>query len=115
MGDSLGSEMELQILRSSVSVLRVAAGVEPYVVATAGINQMLDHLVNYQWSDEEHRIVYECLRKAQQLRIVPLREWLASEATRLGHPDVDWDAYFAQPSERIDVADLVGRFKSTSL
>jgi hypothetical protein len=70
-------------------------------------------LENYTWQEEEHKIVYQTLRKARANGAVSLRTELPAHATRLGFPDVDWQSYFAGPREarHHDVDRLIGELK----
>lgn len=110
MHDSMRSKAELHVLRALISLACDAS--EPNS-AKGGVKTLLDQLSGYAWSDEEHRMVYECLRNAPSLRVVPLRERLAAEATRMGHPDVDWDRYFAHAADDADIADLIRCLRTT--
>lgn len=75
-------------------------------------SQLLRELSGYVWADEEHRLVYECLRSAQGHRKTRLREEMAAEATRMGHPDVDWDLYLLPSAgESADLPGLIRRLK----
>jgi hypothetical protein len=67
----------------------------------------LSRLANYSWQDEEHRVVYESLRAALRHPADRLREEMAAEATRMGHPDVDWELYF-QPAGLADMEAIIG-------
>lgn len=112
MDDSVRADAELSILRSLLSRARDM----PEANATSGdLKTHLDVLSDHVWSDEEHRVVYECLRTAQRLHVSPLRQEMASLATRLGHPDVDWDSYLSQPAENVDPDDLIDRLKRNRL
>ena len=43
-----------------------------------------------------------------------LRQDLAAEATRMGHPDVDWDTYFAPPEPTANLSNLLQEIKSAN-
>ncbi|HKQ86843.1 MAG TPA: hypothetical protein VJS43_08740 [Candidatus Acidoferrales bacterium] len=112
MGEAVRSDIELNILRLLLS--RASAVVQPNT-AKSDLKALLDQLSDYVWSDQEHRVVYECLRSTRWVHMARLRQEMASGATRLGHPDVDWDCYFKQPDENPDVADLILRVKGNRL
>jgi hypothetical protein len=76
--------LELTLLRSLCASRHLNA-------ARARITPGLD---DYQWHDEDHRIVYEALGKLSDRDKRPLREQLPVIATRMGFPDVDWENYF---------------------
>ncbi|MGH9575048.1 MAG: hypothetical protein ACRD40_16145, partial [Candidatus Acidiferrales bacterium] len=57
--------------------------------------------------DHEHRVVFQCLGTARRTRVIPLRTQMALMATRLGHPDLDWNFYFGQPTEHFELVDLI--------
>jgi hypothetical protein len=69
-------------------------------------------LGDYLWADQDHRIVFEALVRSAKVPASSLRERLAAEATRMGFPDIHWDAYFeARPSgseSNRTVAELIG-------
>lgn len=100
------TDLEIAALRDFIA--RASAGITGE--SDAGqIKALLGRLAGYAWVEQEHRVVYECLRLAHGRRVVPLREEMASEATRMGHPDVDWDLYFRPPRVDVDLAELVRR------
>jgi hypothetical protein len=71
-----------------------------------GLDELLGRLSDFTWADEEHRVVYECVRSARGHHKLRLREEMAAEATRMGHPDVDWSVYFL-PSQLLSEAGLL--------
>lgn len=102
-------DIELSILRALVSRAQEAGDTRSRSIAdSAGL---YDELANHEWSETEHHVVYQCLRAARQPHPVPLREELAARATRMGHPDVDWDLYFRQASGEIDLVEMVRSLK----
>jgi hypothetical protein len=112
MDDAARFETELKILRL---ILYRASAVESPNPLGGDLSSFLDQLTDYEWTDHEHRVVYECLRIARRSRVALLGTQMASVATRLGHPDVDWDSYFGQPTEHLDLVDLIERLKRNSL
>lgn len=96
-------EVERLVLRGVLSLT------QHWTNAEAGdrLGPLLAELAGYRWKDQEHRVVYECLRILGASRTKPSREQLAAQATRLGHPDVDWPTYLAQEDEPIDLPALM--------
>jgi hypothetical protein len=95
------AETELSILRASV---RLAEAGRPDDV----FDYAFSELANHRWSNEEHRIVFESLRAAiRRHQSTSLRQEMAAEATRMGHPDVDWNLYFQAPNDVTPLADLL--------
>jgi hypothetical protein len=97
--DTSAVEMELTVLRA---------------LCAAPSALHLGELSGYQWQDQEHRVVYECLRAAHPIAAVPLRERMATHATRMGHPDVDWPLYFTPPPAVTDLSKLIHLLKATT-
>jgi hypothetical protein len=95
------SHAELNALRFLVSR---ASGLSDPNASKGDFEALLDELSDYVWTNLEHRVVYDCLRTAFRAHMAPLRQEMASVATRLGHPDVDWHSYFEQPTESADIA-----------
>lgn len=112
MDDSARFDMELNILR--LMLARAEADMQPNAPG-GDLTAFVDQLSDYKWTDSEHRVVYECLRAVPQVRIDQLREEVASIATRLGHPDVNWGSYLGQPTKDIELVDLIERLKRNSL
>jgi hypothetical protein len=81
---------ELATLRSLIARAQEAVGAGTF----ATLAPALDELASHRWRDEEHRIVYHSLRAVLRNAAIPLRHQMAAEATRMGHPDVDWALYF---------------------
>jgi hypothetical protein len=96
------SELELSILRTLISHAETGDFVE-----ASEISQIIKELTNYGWSDQEHRVVFGCLRVCRGQRAVRLREEMAAQATRMGHPDVAWDLYFGYEAEKIDLTAMI--------
>ena len=70
-------------------------------------------LRTHRWSDEENRVVYECLRSTSRGTVTALREEMAAEAVRAGHPDVEWGLYFGAPSAELDVLEAIRNLNNT--
>ena len=83
---------ELTLLRSLIAQVGTASRSG----SLKDLAPALDAVAQRTWSEEEHRIVYESLRASARNHAapIPLRQQMAAAATRLGHPDVDWDLYF---------------------
>ncbi|HEY6467921.1 MAG TPA: hypothetical protein VIY69_18110 [Candidatus Acidoferrales bacterium] len=100
------TDLEIAMLSGLISRVRAHEARD-----AGGFVGLLGELSGYIWAGEEHRVVYECLRSAQGRHVVPLREQMAAEATRMGHPDVDWDLYFQPSAGDSDLAELIRRLK----
>lgn len=99
MPEATVSELELLILR----VMLFGWEARPdYSPDEFEVNMPFFELSNHNWSNEEHRVVFLCLRKSIGFIGKGLRREMAAEATRRGHPDVDWDLYFQRPDKSID-------------
>lgn len=61
----------------------------------------LTRLRHYAWADPEHRIVFDAIQRSAKATGFSLREYLPAEATRMGFPDVHWDAYFENNSDEL--------------
>jgi hypothetical protein len=105
------TDFEIAALRELIS--RASRSV-PSAHEPGDFKELLGAIAGYTWSDEEHRVVYECLRSARRRPVVPLREEMAAEATRMGHPDVDWDLYFQPSASGTYLPELVRRLKNNS-
>jgi hypothetical protein len=70
-------------------------------------------IAEHRWANQEHRVVFEAIGRMQRRSSVSsLRQDLAAEATRLGHPDVDWARYFRSPEPADNLLDLLQKLKS---
>jgi hypothetical protein len=52
-------------------------------------------LREYAWRDVEHGLVYAAIERLGHRDPKTLREQLPAQATRMGFPDIDWQAYFS--------------------
>jgi len=67
----------------------------------------LDH---YRWIGQDHRIIFEVLVSLASAPANSLREQLPGEATRMGFPDIQWEAYLEEPDKADDtVAELIAQ------
>jgi hypothetical protein len=57
-------------------------------------------LDQYAWRDVEHGLVYAAIQRLGSRDPKMRREQLPAEATRMGFPDVDWEAYFSPAGKR---------------
>jgi len=80
----------LRALIAQAAAFRAASDADTEALAAAAV----EHLSGHRWRDEEHRVVYHSLRAALRHTAIPIRQQMAAEATRMGHPDVDWSLYF---------------------
>ena len=53
----------------------------------------LQDLTQYSWRASDHRVIYEALRRSRGHDVFALHEYLKSEVTRFGFPDIDWALY----------------------
>src|ERR1700723_4572227 len=67
----------------------------------SGRATILAELRTHRWQDPEHRVVFEALTLLPGRQASALREQLPAQATRMGFPDVNWDAYFAANADDI--------------
>jgi len=79
-------------------------------------DEILADLARHNWRAPEHRVVYEALRRMPGCNSSALRAELPSAATRMGFPDVDWNAYFAgaKNPEASEIGDLLRRLAAAS-
>jgi hypothetical protein len=49
----------------------------------------------YAWRDVEHGLVYQAIQRLAPRDSQLLREQLPAEATRMGFPEIDWQAYLS--------------------
>jgi hypothetical protein len=54
-------------------------------------------LDRYSWVTSDHRVIFEALVRLENTSPVSLRERLPAEATRMGFPDIDWEAFSEVP------------------
>ncbi|MGH9756144.1 MAG: hypothetical protein ACRD4M_00255 [Candidatus Acidiferrales bacterium] len=65
-------------------------------------------LENYEWSEEEHRVVFQAILSLRRADAASLREHLPGAATRMGFPDIFWEDYFvAGPGENMRFPELL--------
>jgi hypothetical protein len=58
-------------------------------------------LGEYAWRDVEHGLVYAAIQRLGSRDPQTLREQLPAQATRMGFPDINWQAYFPLKKERV--------------
>jgi hypothetical protein len=58
-------------------------------------------LREYAWSDVEHGLVYAAIQRIGYGNPQTLCEQLPAQATRMGFPDIDWQAYFSRKQEGV--------------
>jgi hypothetical protein len=56
--------------------------------------ELLANLTGYKWRDEEHMVIYGAMHRIGSLPVADRQRELASEATRMGFPDIDCSVYF---------------------
>jgi len=57
-------------------------------------------LREYSWWDVEHGLVYAAIQRLGPCEPKVLHEQLPAQATRMGFPDIDWQAYFSLKGSR---------------
>ncbi|MFZ3216632.1 MAG: hypothetical protein WA192_11280 [Candidatus Acidiferrales bacterium] len=86
-------DLERRILRA------ICGGSSPLASHSQGSSHpreaILARLRDHRWLHPEHRVVFEALSALPGRPAAELRQQLPAQATRMGFPDVDWDAYFA--------------------
>jgi hypothetical protein len=75
---------------------------------------ILAQLRLYRWQDPEHRVVFEALTLLPGRSVTELREQLPAQATRMGFPDVNWQAYFAAAANDPAIETLVAQLLAAS-
>jgi hypothetical protein len=58
-------------------------------------SDILRSLVDYNWVNPDHRVIYEALRRSRHRDSAALREHISAEITRLGFPDIEIEPFFA--------------------
>lgn len=98
------AELERRILRQLCSSS----------IAAEEWNRVTDRLTTRDWSDPEHRVVFEALRAIRSSDPRARREQLPAQATRMGFPDVDWRSYLERDRESGDnLQDLIDRLQQS--
>lgn len=59
---------------------------------------LLAQLENYEWREEEHRVMFQAILRLRGADSATLREHLPGTVTRMGFPDVDWKDFFPEKS-----------------
>jgi len=69
---------------------------------------VLGKLAAYGWRQNDHRVIFEALRRSRHTDARALREYLVAEITRLGFPDIDVAPFFqAAAAQAPDVEKLL--------
>jgi hypothetical protein len=55
---------------------------------------ILRSIADYNWTQPDHRVIYEALRRSRQRESLALREYIVAEITRLGFPDIGVEPFF---------------------
>jgi hypothetical protein len=76
-------------------------------------------LQDYSWQGSDHQTIFEALLRIGNVRGDSLREQLATQATRMGFPDINWHEYFEQASAaggelKPSVMDMVRELKAVA-
>ncbi|MFY9801849.1 MAG: hypothetical protein WA211_00480 [Candidatus Acidiferrales bacterium] len=83
-------ELEREILRQLCSAHGISS--RPADTAASRAKTIAD-LSTYAWHDAEHRVVFEALVRLPGRDATELQRQLPAQATRMGFPDVQWEAY----------------------
>jgi len=75
---------------------------------------ILASLSTHHWQDPEHRVLFEALTRLPARSATELREHLPAQATRMGFPEVNWDAYFAPSTDNAAIETLVAELLNAS-
>ena len=75
--------------------------------------RILQELASYRWQVEDHRVIFDALQRSRSAKASPLQEELRAHATRMGFPDIDWDAFLAPGEESQEIEQSVSRLKAT--
>jgi hypothetical protein len=105
-------DLESKILRALCNHPPTSASPTPNDAATRAI--ILTKLLAHHWQDPEHRVVFEALTALPGRQASALREQLPAQATRMGFPDVNWDAYFATGPAGAPIETLVTELLAAS-
>jgi len=95
--NSGSDECVQQTIALELTLLRMLCG--PELAANARESAM-GSLARHAWRDDEHRVVFESLRRIRIFGSSSIHAELPAAATRLGFPDVDWGRYFTGNEER---------------
>jgi hypothetical protein len=104
--------LETKILRALCNPAPPLASLRAEVPAARAT--ILAALSGYSWQAPEHRVVFEALTLLPSRDAKVLREQLPAQATRMGFPDVNWDAYFAAEAEASPIESLVAELLAAS-
>jgi hypothetical protein len=75
--------------------------------------RILRELASYRWRAQDHRVIFDALQKSRPVRTSSLHEQLRAHATRMGFPDIDWDAFLAPGEESQEIEASVSRLKAS--
>jgi hypothetical protein len=92
----------------------LCSNLSPLIDNSATRATILAQLRTHRWQDPEHRVVFEALTLLPGRQAKELREQLPAQATRMGFPDVNWDAYFAANADDIPLETLVAELLAPS-
>lgn len=59
-------------------------------------------------------MIFDALRRSRSARASLLQEQLRAHATRMGFPDIDWDAFLAPGGESQEIEKWVSRLKAAA-
>lgn len=61
----------------------------------------------YRWVGRDHPTIFEALVRLASVPATALRERLPAEATHMGFPDIQWEAYFEGAAGGQEAGDAV--------
>jgi hypothetical protein len=76
--------------------------------------RILQELASYRWGVRDYRVIFDALQKSRPARTSSLHEQLRAHATRMGFPDIDWDAFFAPGQQSPEIEKWVSRLKAAA-
>ena len=102
----------LRVLQLEREILRTLCA-QPQPRRT--IEGLARELAAYSWREPDHGIVYKAVVQTATRGAADLRSHLAAQTTRMGFPDIDWEAFFAngETSGR-PIFDLICELKSAA-
>lgn len=90
-------EHSAAIHQSEFEILRALCG---HALGVPEREELIRNLEDYEWREEEHRVVFQAIMRLRRADADSLREHLPGAATRMGFPDIFWEEYFtAEPGE----------------
>jgi len=73
-------------------------------------------LASYTWRDPDHAVVYQAMARARKRDPRNWREQLPAQATLMGFPELDWNAFLARKESSDpggELRELIGQLKAS--